>query len=167
MILPILTLMLVFSGAKGGQSTYGWNGIVPLKSTKADVEKKIGDPMAWVVSKHSGTYKVEDGTVWVLYSTGLCEVDPKHGWNVPEFTVIRIYFEPNYPNPFKFSDIKTDSSKFERRRDPGSLHLVEYINRIDGIVLTVDTSDDSIRSFGYFPGSKDDSLKCKNLKANA
>lgn len=160
----ILFIVLLLVGTAHCQLSNAWNGITPLKSTRKDAERILGKPEGWVASSHSATYKTKEGKVSILYSTGLCDFNREHGWNIPELTVIRISFYPDYPNPHKFSDLKLDLSKFEKHPDPGSLHLVFYTNSADGIVLTVDTSDDTVRSFGYFPESKFDYLMCKNIR---
>lgn len=157
----LLILNLLLTGTLWCQSSNVWNGITPLKSTRDDVEAILGKPESWSTSRHAGGYTTKDGKVFVLYSTGLCDVNSENGWNIPELTVIKVSFSPNYPNPYKFSQLKIDRTKFERRPDPGSLHLISYMNEADGIVLTVDTSDDSVRGFGYFPESKYNRLKCK------
>lgn len=160
----VLTLLLLLGGSVYCQSNNVWNGITPLKSTKMDVEKILGKRDAWSVARHAAGYETKGGKVFVLYSTGLCNVNPEHGWNIPELTVISVHFSPDYPHPHRFSDLKIDRSKFERRPDPGSLHLVSYTNETDGISLTVDTADDSVRTFGFFPASKDNCLRCENVK---
>lgn len=160
----ILILILLLGGTVYCQSSNVWNGITPLKSTRSDVEKILGKPMPTSASQHAASYKTKEGRVFILYSTGLCDVNREHGWNVPELTVIGMSFYPDYPNPHKFSDLKIDQSKFERRPDPGALRSVFYTNEIDGVVLTVDTSNDSISRFSYIPESKYDHLMCKNLK---
>jgi hypothetical protein len=139
----------------------GWKGIRPLKSTKQDVEKVVGERMPWSVARHSATYKTTGGIVSVLYSSGKCD-GSSPSWQVPEFTVVRIDFSPDYPNPHKFTDLKLSLDKFEKRLDPGSVHLVFYTSEVNGVSLTVDSSDDTVRNFGYFPEAKFDRLKCKN-----
>lgn len=160
----ILILMLLLAGSVFCQSSNVWNGITPLKSTKADVEKILGKPEPWVANQYAAQYKAKDGEVSVLYSTGMCDINPEHGWNIPLLTVISLSYYPDYPNPYKFSELKLDLSKFQRNPDPGSIGLVFYTNEADGIALTVDTGDDSVRRFGYFPESKYNHLMCKNIK---
>lgn len=162
--LLLTLLILLLNGVTLCQLDNLWNGITPIKSTRADVEKILGKPESSSVAKHAAVYRTKDGEVFVLYSSGLCDVDSSHGWNLPELTVISISFNPDYPNPYKFSDLKIDRSKFKKSHDPGSLHLVDYTNEADGIVLTVDITDDSVRSFGYFPASRYMYLMCKNIK---
>lgn len=158
----VLILILSLSGTIFCQTINVWNGITPLKSTRADVEKILGKPVALSVARHAAGYKTKDGRVFVLYSTGLCDVNPEHGWNIPELTVVKIsYYPDRLP---KLSDLQIDLSKFTKSLDPGSLNGVSYTNKTEGIMLTVDSVGDVIESFGYFPESKYDHLKCKNTQ---
>jgi len=53
------------------QSNNVWNGIVPLKSKRDDVEKILGKPDTSGVNPFAAGYKTTDGEVTVIYSTGL------------------------------------------------------------------------------------------------
>jgi len=137
-----------------------WNGIVPLKSTRADVEKLLGLPPQDNKGKDAAIYKTKDGKVFVLYSTGPCKIKPSRGWNVPESTVISVSVYPD-AGP-KFAELKLDIRKFEKRPDPEALNEIHYLDEIDGIGLTVDTAaDGEVTRFSYFPESKYNYLRCK------
>lgn len=152
-------LAMVLSIVLACCQTNAWNGIVPLKSTRADVEKILGVPMSHSIGKHAGGYKTENERVDVLYSTGPCKIKPGGGWNVPELVVTSIDIYPNV-RP-KIADLNLDEKKFEKTLDPEILHQMYYTNTKDGIGLTVDTSDGTIVRFSYFPESKNAHLKCK------
>ena len=137
-----------------------WNGIVPLKSTRADVEKILGSPTPDSVARHAADYKTKDGKVFILYSTGPCNIKPSNGWDVPELTVIEIGFYPDVAP--KLRDLKFDWEKFEKQPDPEILNVTYYTNETDGIVLTVENGDpETVICFSYYPESKYNDLKCK------
>jgi hypothetical protein len=159
-VIPVLILILVCSSTVLCQLNNVWNGITPLKSTRQDVEKILGKHEPSSVARYAGGYRTEDGRIFVLYSTGLCDVNPDNGWNIPELTVISLSYYPT-ESP-KLSDLKIDLKKFERHQDPEITNLISYANQTDGVVLNVDSSDNSIVSFNYFPESKYDHLMCKN-----
>lgn len=81
-----LSLSLIVCTAVAGSSPRhgrGWRGIVPLHSTRADVERLLG---------HSGDscrclYDTPEGRVYVNYSKNRCE-GYLPGWNVPADTVL-------------------------------------------------------------------------------
>lgn len=154
LILPMLALVCC--------QTNVWNGIVPLKSTKEDVEKILGKPTLDSIAQAAAEYRTKDGKVFVLYSTGPCKVKPSNGWKIPKQTVISISFYP-VDRP-QFTDLQIDMQKFERHSDPEILHLIDYTNKTEGINLTIDESDGSVTRFSYFPESKYDYLKCKATK---
>src|ERR1700720_1961854 len=52
-----------------GQSN-AWRGLVPLRSTRADVERLLGPPMVLVAGSYS--YETKEEKVRVLYSEGSC-----------------------------------------------------------------------------------------------
>lgn len=151
MVLPLMVIACCQSNI--------WNDIVPLKSTRADVEKKLGKPMPHSIAKHAASYQTKDVRVFVLYSTGLCNVNSEHGWDISEFNVIRISVYPEVLP--KFTDLKIDKNKFEKRPDPGAIDTFFYTNETDGISLTVDEKDEFVLDIGYFPEAKYNHLRCK------
>lgn len=139
-----------------------WNGIVPLKSTRTDVEKLLGSPEEWNRNPHSNSFKINDGQVFVRYSTGPCDRKPSNGWNIPANTVIAVSVFTNV-GP-KLVDLKIDEKQFERWDNPHIGHEASYTNLTDGIQFTVDKYDNQVTSFSYFPESKFNYLKCKDVK---
>jgi len=138
-----------------------WNGIIPLKSTRADVEKILGPPIPESKAKDAAIYRTKDARVFVLYSTGPCNIRPSNGWNIPELTVIQLSFYPNVAP--KLSDLSLDRKKFEKHPDPEILNETSYTNETDGISLTVDNGvPETVVSFSYFPESKYDYLMCNS-----
>src|SRR5437868_9386966 len=84
LIISCICLMipsLNYSNSKEG----GWRGIVPLHSTRADVERILGR----TPNERTRTYYLKDCDVYVVYSReDDCKRFP-NGWNVPPNTVIR------------------------------------------------------------------------------
>ena len=156
MVLPLMVIACCQSNI--------WNDIVPLKSTRADVEKILGKPMPHSIAKHAASYNTKDGRVFVLYSTGLCNVNSEHGWDIPEFNVIRISVYPEVLP--KFTDLQIDKNKFEKRPDPGAIDTFFYTNETDGISLTVDEKDEFVLDIRYFPEAKYNHLRCKAKQEN-
>lgn len=156
-----LILVLLLTCSVCGQSTNVWHGITPLVSTRNDVETVLGKPELLGRSKYLLLYKTTDGKVFVYYSSGPCALNAKVGWNVPEDTVVRISFDPTvFP---RVDDLKIDRTRFKVHPDPEILNSAYYTNETDGVVLTVDTSDNTVTNFSYFPESKYDHLRCKNV----
>jgi hypothetical protein len=154
LILPLVALVCCESNV--------WNGIVPLKSTRVEVEKVLRKRMPHSIAKYAAGYRTETERVFITYSTGPCNVKPNNGWNVPELTVIDIMVLPDTKQ--RLADLKWDISKAERKSFAETPGLVNYTNTVDGIAITAYESDGLIDYFRYFPKSKDFSLKCTDDK---
>jgi hypothetical protein len=130
-----------------------WRGIVPLKSTRADVERLLGAP-----DEPGGTlYILENENVLVWYSNGSCERNPK-GWNVPRGVVTE--FTVYYATKLPASTLKLDESKYEKFNDPEVKRFVYYKNEDEGILIQVDTNLGVVNNITFFPEAKDNYLRC-------
>ena len=135
-----------------------WNGLEPLKSTRVDVEKLLGQPAPYSKATSASDYITGTERVSVIYSTGSCKDKPNSGWNVPEGIVVSIFVEPKKEPAFLEADF--DLKKFEKRRDPELFSVVYYTDEQDGVNITVDSSRNSITSITYFPKANEKGLKC-------
>lgn len=143
--------------------------IVPLESTRADVDRQLGAPrrtgsgVAPDCTVHD--YEVGDAFVDVYYSTGMCSerrggcgfpYREKFGWDVPRGTVIRVEVYPkkmpaealHLPRSFKM--IKGESEGL-----PGFLI---YRNRDTGVSYRL--ADGNVVSITYGPSAKQAALAC-------
>jgi hypothetical protein len=141
-----------------------WHGIVPLHSTRADVERILGSPTPDSKAKDAADYRTANERIFVLYSTGPCDVKPSNGWNAPRGTVIKVSVEPNVKP--KLSDFKLDESKYEKNRDPELPDYMYYTDDENGIVITVNTAEGVLTNITYWPTSKENSLRCSTATEN-
>jgi len=123
-----------------------WNGVTPFKSTIAEVEKILGEPLPESPSKHEAVYQTEKEKVWVSYTVGTCRLEPSDGRVVPEMTVSRIKVIPKV-RP-KLSDLNLDEQEFERVDDSGRVY---FNNKKVGISVAVNSSDMGVEHILYFP----------------
>jgi hypothetical protein len=123
-----------------------WNGITPFKSTIAEVEKILGEPLPESSSKHEAVFKTEKEKVWVSYTVGTCRSEPDDGRVVPEMTVSRIKVIPNV-RP-KLPDLNLDEREFERVDDSGRVY---FHSKKVGIRVAVNTSDMRVEHILYLP----------------
>src|SRR5258707_14091997 len=96
--------------------------VVPLHSTRTDVERSFGKPNA-----EYGRYDIDNQEIEFFYSKGRCV----NGWNVPEDTVIDIAVNPKQ-SP-RMRDLKVDLSKFERFRDTNFMPVSNNTKKDKGI----------------------------------
>lgn len=126
----------------------GWRGIVPLKSTRADVERLLGKP-----GKH-GRYQFDKERAYIHYAgTGPC-----HSVNgclcvVSEDTVISIYVE--LEAEMRFSGLNLDKKKYKKLISPQDPTVATYSNDDEGVIYTVDEKDDDVTAIEYLPRAKD------------
>jgi hypothetical protein len=154
-----IALFFIASGTLVAQS---WNGLTPLKSTKADVRNALGP--AIVQSDNTSTFKLAEEKVIVAFSSGKCGETSDASWDVSSDRVVSISVYPL--SQLLLEDLKYDLSLFDRTSGskdlPGTFN---YINRKDGIGIVVDEHASygrpSVISVSYFPGDDQQSLKCK------
>lgn len=137
----------------------GWRGIVPLHSTRADVEALLGPG----TNECQCGYYLDDVNVSFLYSSFNCKSGG--GWDVPLDTVLSIVVHPK-PSP-RFSDLNIDKTKFSERHEGHIEHIVSYVNDDDGLIIEVNSERDMVMGFYYIPAARDQHLRCgKSSKSN-
>ena len=129
-----------------------WRGIVPLKSTRADVDKILGKPTALDM-----VYMVGNISVRVMYARKPCESGlPSNwgNWNVPKDTVININVDANIPieklnianfESFKWYTDDSDTSYYRLKKEG-----IEYSVR-----------DGKVDYITYGPTEDDQKFLCK------
>ena len=132
-------------------SARGWRGIVPLHSTRADVERLLGKPSP----NGDYLYQTETHFVRVDYAKAPCEGWPG-GWNVPANTVLAFTVRSNAHQ--RFSDLRVDTTNFSKAYDDA--FFAYYANRTLGIQYTV-SHEGFLSSTNYFPAADDSRLRCK------
>lgn len=159
LLLPcVMLLMAVTSQAKE------WRGIVPLHSTRADVERLLGKPNA-----NYGRYGFENEQADILYSDAPCTAGLQGMWNVPRDTVIQISVVPK--KELHLSDLQIDFSKYERVKDPLTQIHTYYTNKEEGIRYVVfeggGEDNGKILNIYYEPAAMDTHLQCPSSTQQA
>ena len=135
-----------------------WRGIVPLHSTRKDVERILGP------SKDSCNciYKTPTEVITIGYARDNCTTNP-HGWNVPRDTVVTI--NVSFTNPSRLSELQLDMGKYKRTSD---LHTpaTYYSNEEEGIMYQV-SEDRMVILAVYGPTSQDLNLKCDRSQSRS
>jgi len=154
-----LCLCLFAVGRTSGQSR-GWRGIVPLHSTRTDVERILGVPTE-KISEYSDFYRTGKETVLITYAQGLpCGIGEKYShWRVPRDTVENILVTPTAR--VRIIDLGIDASKYQKQKGGHRPDDLYYINEQTGETVTVFM--DEVRSMSYSPGTVDKDLRCPGL----
>ena len=151
---------------KGGfcTATYtsGWRGIVPLHSTRAQVERLLGTGSG----SCKCVYDLQDEIVQMTYSEGDCLVGGSGGWNIPPDTVIRFNIQPKTRQSFAafLLDAKLDSKAFTVTEDPELPGIFYYKDATKGLIVSVE--NERVRDYGFEPTSEEKSLRCPTVKTS-
>lgn len=147
----------VVSGTFALQENKGWRGIIPLHSTRADVEALLGPA--------SGAckciYKTTKESVEVRYAIAPCKGNPS-GWNVPSGTVLSITVTPKKWQ--RFADLGVERANYVKTFDPDN-PTTHYTNTKEGIRYTV-TETGMVYYISYTPSTNDSQRRCAGFPQN-
>jgi hypothetical protein len=146
LVLPLI----IFAGTVNAEP---WRGIVPLKSTRSDVERLLGKPLPGSVNSYV-TYKLESEEVRVVYADKtLCSRTDDCKCRVPDDTVLNVVVR--LKTPLKFSSLKLDLSKFHPIINRENANNVAYSNSDAGLMYVISERDDLVLYLQYGPTAKD------------
>jgi hypothetical protein len=139
--------------------TDGWRGILPLRSTRKDVERLIG--RAYDATK--SLYKTDQENISIRYSEGPCVGST--GWKVPIDTVLDITIYPQPYGRIKMADLDIDRSRFKKKDDQEIPNTYYLLNEEAGVTVyaqkDVVTGEDRLTGINYKPAARDKNLRCK------
>lgn len=139
----------------------GWRGIVPLRSTRADVEKLLGPP-ADSGNKFTSVYQLENETVVIDYEDDEPCTAPG-GWRVPRGTVTSVTITPK--TRLRFSDLKIDEGKYNKTDGGHRPEDTIYTNDESGERITVYRGDVTLIAYG--PTAGDSRRRCSASRAGS
>ena len=126
-----------------------WRGIVPLKSTRSDVERLLGKPQPGGIGSYV-TYKLEAEEVRVVYADRkLCSRPDRCDCRVPDDTVLHIVVR--LKTTVKFSSLDLDKSKFHPIVNPENANNFAYSNSETGLMYVISKRDDLVLYIQYGP----------------
>jgi hypothetical protein len=132
-----------------------WRGIVPLHSTRTDVERLLGPP----TTDRSDTvfYESEVERVSIDFSKGPCNVEFS-SWNVARNTVISIWVTPR--NGLNAADLNLSQNKYLKIPDKHLSDIVYYRDEQEGIEYSVNVDTGRVDLIKYLPSAVDEPLRC-------
>lgn len=152
LLLTIAIFSLVVFDTQVPAYAQKWREIVPLRSSRADVERILGP----YKDGYLAVYRIKEGTLFIEYSSGPCRPDRKGGWNVAENTVVLVRFSPAIKKPL--NHFKPDLTKFRRHNDEKVIGIIYYVNNEEGITYEVQRGN--VDAVEYGPGKSNDHLYC-------
>ena len=153
-IVAILAGVILFTpcAANGKQ----WKGIVPLHSTRTDVEKLLGPS-----NLEDSGYDVGGERVSISYSSQGCQEGLPAGWKVPANTVVSISVSSK--NETKLADVLVSGKNYDQIYRVHTPQMVDYVDVQEGVRYT--TIDGSVQTTTYFGSEADDKkLRCGEYK---
>ena len=142
------------------QTSVGWKGIVPLRSSRTDVEARFGQPMKGT----RDTYDTPNERITITYATGACSNDIHSLWRVSKDTVTDILVAPLsfLPADQLIASLKTRLTRIADMEIKGKF---QYYSRDGAIEVQSTVLEDRRETVDYFvlrPGSAGSKLKCRN-----
>jgi hypothetical protein len=154
LLTTIFSCIWIFLAVPVFQETKGWRRIVPLHSTRVDVERLLGpsdDPCKCV-------YRTDTESVRVEYASAPCKGSPS-GWNVPPDTVLSFMVIPKEWQ--RFSDLNINEGQYKKTVESDN-PTIHYTHQEGGIRYTV-TDAGLVYYVSYLPSTRDASLRCPNF----
>ena len=164
----IKILLLILSAtsiatAKQFQHDTGWRGLVPLHSTRADVERILGQPTE-VLAPETVFYRTASETLIIRYSSGRpCGIGEKYSsWRVPRDTIESLLV--SMITERSLSDLGIDEPKYTKWSGGHRPEDVYYESRRDGV--SIRTYMGKVMDISLFPGSEDKALWCGPISSD-
>lgn len=145
----LLSIAITAASLIQAEQRIGWRGIVPLRSSRTQVERELGS-----LDLKCHCYKTENELVHIRYANGPCTGDLP-GWNVPAETVLSITVSPNKETAF--SALELNKEDFVKTTDDSFTSYYGNGNR--GIRYSVSASG-LITDVSYLPSIRDNHLRC-------
>jgi hypothetical protein len=149
----LICILAVVTGVTA-KTPQGWRGIVPLHSTRVDVERLVG------TAEKPGPisiYKTPTESLYVEYATEPCKGSTP-GWNVAAETVLQ--FTVTSKNEQLFTDLGLDLGRYTKSYDDAM--NAYYTNVAEGIKYSV-SSNGTVESVSYIPSTRDGNLRCRGF----
>jgi hypothetical protein len=150
----VLSFLLLSTGAVSSQAKE-WRGIIPLHSTRADVERLLGPPTT--DRADTAFYESEAERVSIDFSKGPCNVEYS-SWNVPRDTVISIWVTPM--NGLNAADLNLSQKNYIKTQDKHISEIVYYRDEQEGIEYSVNVDTGRVGLIKYLPSAVDEPLRC-------
>lgn len=152
LIKRIITCMCVMLIMVNLSLSKEWRGIVPLHSTRADVERVLGAP----TEPHGSVYKTETENISIWYADEPCKKAGSKLWNVPRGTVLSVTVYPKTKT--LITDLRLEESKYKRVANEHVEGIVYLTDDEEG--TSIETFEGKVNSITYTPAAKDRYLRC-------
>lgn len=150
-LLVVIVLAIGLGMQEEQDMAKGWKGIVPLHSTREDVERLLGPSNINV----PGVYIFEKESIIVVYSEAGCN----WGYKVAADRVMDVSVIVK-GGVLKLSELSVDLSKYKLSGSGDVVNSVWYTNGELGVAYLVWRPDGTVLRTRFFPSDKDPTPKC-------
>ncbi len=151
-ILSIVSILAASFGVSGQANS--WEGIIPLVSTRDQVEKILGKPVDRTYF-YGSVYKNDKGRFTVRYALKSCD----EGWNVPIDTVLAIEIPPPEGQVNKSAkELDLDESRYFISGDDAFFGT--WTDPVRGVQLYFRNMNQSLLWIKYIPTQADNARRC-------
>jgi hypothetical protein len=153
-----LTFLLLFLPVVALGQTNSWNGIVPLHSTKSDVEKIDSLKIEGECPRPGNAchYILNNQRIWVNYARGGCK--GSDSFDVPKDTVLSISVDNPIGYGKSLDELKLDKNELSSK----ITHTMTgyWTNSENGVTYTFSQVHSQLASISYIPKKSDNDLRC-------
>lgn len=138
-----------------------WRGIIPLQSTRENVEELLGPPpppptdgtRIYTLNKGRSIYFLDEGEVYIVYAEPELPGTANCSSAIPAGTVMMIQITPK--GALKLSALHLDEQRLKKfdPSDPPSIGFAAYFDEEEGIIIR--TQGDKIDQINYIASAKD------------
>lgn len=141
-----------------------WRGLVPLMSTRADVERLLGSSKGSLAGSYA--YETKEEKVRVVYSEGSCTPSLEGQWNAPVDTVLSVTVFPQ--TKVLVDSLRLDRRIFSRTQEAHPENWLYYVSAEKGVMVHAEQNNacEEVMSITYRPTTKDERLRCPNNAEN-
>lgn len=152
-VIIMACVSLLTPGAANGKA---WKGIVPLHSTRADVERLLGPP-----GLDDSGYDIDDARVSITYSFQGCQEGLPVGWKVAPNTVVSI--SVSSIGEVTLSDVLVAGRNYDQIYRVHTPRAVDYVDVQEGVRYV--TTEGEVQTIMYIASEADDKrLRCGEYK---
>lgn len=137
-----------------------WQGIVPLQSTRAEIERLLGPSKSLLGEIY--LYDTSENRVNVAYTSDPCGVNGANSTGAATDVALKIAVSPK--KVLLVRDLHLNKDKYKRIQDDHPENWVHYLNTLDGITVDAILNDGCEQVVGiiYHATARDRELRCGN-----
>lgn len=144
---------MFFPQAAAGKA---WRGIVPLHSTRADVERLLGS-----ANLEDSEYEFDGARVQLTYTSQGCQEGLPSGWSVPSNTVVSITVSSS--EELLLNDVLVSGRSYDQVYALHTPQLIDYVDADEGVRYS--SVEGYVLTTTYFGTAADDKkLRCGEYK---